>query len=222
VRLDELNVLFDLDGTLSYSAPGILGSLRLALAVTGLAPMTVEQEAHILGPPFYDSLPSVVGPERVAEVITAYRGFYDTGMFDTVAYPGIAELLDWLAATGATLAVATSKPEHFAVPIIDHLGLTDRFATICGDTLDGDRASKALVVGEALRRLGHPDPSTVVMIGDRSHDVLGAAAHAVRCYGAGWGYGASGELANAGAVAVLADPEQFRQALMTLVGQSSD
>jgi phosphoglycolate phosphatase len=215
-------VLFDLDGTLSDSAPGILGSLRRAFGVVGLTPMTAEQEAHILGPPFYESLPALVGPERVAEVIAAYRGFYATAMLDTVAYPGVVELLDELAAAGITLAVATSKPEHFAVPIIEHLGLADRFATICGDTLDGARASKALVVGEALRRLGHPDPSTLVMIGDRSHDVLGASAHGVRCYGAGWGYGGPGELAAAGAVAVVADPQEFGRIVLTLVGAGDD
>jgi len=149
--------------------------------------MTPEQERYVLGPPFHDSLPAIVGPGRVAPVIASYREYYaDDGMFDTTAYPGIGELLDWLAAGGITLAVATSKPEPFAGPIVHRLGFEALFRTVCGDTLAGERGSKALVVGEALRRLGHPDPATVVMIGDRRHDVSGAAAHGVRCYGAGW------------------------------------
>jgi phosphoglycolate phosphatase len=204
-------VLFDLDGTVSDSAPGILGSLRQAFADVGAAPMTRAQEASVLGPPFYESLPALVGPERVADVIEAYRGYYAaTGMFDTVAYPGMADVLDWLTGLGMTLAIATSKPEHYAVPILEHLGLAGRFTTICGDTLDGARASKALVVGEALRRLGASDPATTVMIGDRSHDVHGAAEHGLRCYGAGWGYGGPGELTGAGAVAVYASPQELR------------
>lgn len=215
-------VLFDLDGTVSNSAPGILGSLRQAFGVVGVAPMTPEQEAYVLGPPFYESLPSIAGAEHVADLIASYRGFYaDAGMFDTVAYDGIAEVLDWLSAAGVTMAVATSKPEHYAEPILTHLGLADRFKAICGDTLDGSRGSKALVVGDALRRLGDPDPSTVVMVGDRSHDVIGAAAHGLRTYGAGWGYGAAGELTAAGAVAVYADPAALLGELRTLVKDGS-
>jgi phosphoglycolate phosphatase len=213
-------VLFDLDGTLSDSAPGILGSLRQAFVVVGVAPMTPDQEASVLGPPFYESLPAIVGPDLTADVINAYRGFYSGGgMFDAVAYDGIGALLDQLAEAGATLAVATSKPEHYAVPIVEHLGLGGRFKTICGDTLEGGRPSKAHVVGEALRRLGHPAPATVVMVGDRSHDVYGATEHGLRCYGAGWGYGGPGELALAGAVGVYADPSELGRALAEVVGE---
>jgi phosphoglycolate phosphatase len=215
-------VLFDLDGTLSNSAPGILESLRHAFAVVGVAPMTPQQEMHVLGPPFYSSLPEIVAPDLVGDIITAYRGFYsDGGMFDVSPYPGIDGLLAWLAGLGVTMAVATSKPEYYAGPIVEHLGLHEHFATICGDTLDGLRDSKALVVGEALRRLGHPDPSTVVMVGDRMHDVHGAAEHGVRCYGAGWGYGAPGELAGAGAVAVYANADELRLGLVDVVGDIS-
>jgi phosphoglycolate phosphatase len=215
-------VLFDLDGTLSRSAPGILGSLRRAFAAVGLPPLTAQQEAHILGPPFYEVLPPIVGVERVGAVIAAYREYYAAdGMFDTVAYDGIDELLSGLTAAGVELAVATSKPEHFAVPIVAHLGLADRFVTIGGDTMDGMRASKALVVGEVLARLGRPDPSTVVMVGDRSHDVFGAAAHQLRCYGAGWGYGAPGELAGAGAIGVFDNPGELQSEFAQLLGDGN-
>jgi phosphoglycolate phosphatase len=211
-------VLFDLDGTLSDSAPGILGSLRQAFAVVGAEPMTPDQEQHVLGPPFYSSLPEIVAPELVPDIITSYRGFYSAGgMFDVTPYEGIDELLAGLTARGVRLAVATSKPEHYAAPIVEHLGLHEHFETICGDTLEGARDSKALVVGEALRRLGHPDPSTVVMVGDRLHDVRGAAEHGVPCYGAGWGYGAPGELALAGAIGVYAKPLDLAPVLAEVV-----
>ncbi len=152
-------VLFDLDGTLSNSAPGILSSLRQAFDVVGVAPMTAEQERYVLGPPFYESLPAIAGEDHVAAIIEAYREFYAAGgMFDTVAYDGVVELLDSLAEAGVTLAVATSKPEYYAVPILEHLGLVERFKAIGGDTLDGTRGSKALVVGDVLARLGGPEP----------------------------------------------------------------
>jgi phosphoglycolate phosphatase len=207
-------VLFDLDGTVSDSASGILGSLRLAFEAAGLPPLTPEQARPLLGPPFYESLPPLIGFDRVAEVITAYRGFYAAGgMYDTAAYDGVGELLEWLHELGVTMAVATSKPEHFALPIVEHLGLARCFTAICGDTLDGARATKALVVGEVLRRLGDPDPATVVMVGDRSHDVLGAAAHGIGCLGVGWGYGGVAELTRAGALEVCAAVANLRGAL---------
>ncbi len=108
------------------------------------------------------------------------------------------------------------------MPILEHLDLAGRFKAICGDTLDGRRGSKALVIGDALRRLADPDPSSVVMVGDRSHDVIGAGAHGLRSYGAGWGYGAADELTVAGAAAVYASPADLHRELDRLVKDSGD
>jgi len=201
-------VLFDLDGTLSDSAPGILASLRASFAEAGLDWVDADTARSLLGPPFWHSLPPLVGEGRVEQVVAGYRRHYVAGgaMFDTSCYDGIPRALRALAEQGYRLAVATSKPEPHASRIVAHLGLDRYFTTVCGDTLDGDRDSKALVVGEALRRLGSPDPDTVLMVGDRSHDVLGAAAHGVDCAGALWGYGSATELTAAGALRLCASP----------------
>jgi phosphoglycolate phosphatase len=201
-------VLFDLDGTLSDSAPGILGALRTSFAEAGLDWVDPDTARSLLGPPFWHSLPPLVGEHRVAQVVASYRRHYveDGAMFDTARYDGVAETLQALAGRGVRLAVATSKPEPHASRIVAHLELAGFFETVCGDTLDGGRDSKALVVGEALRRLGNPDPATVLMVGDRSHDVLGAAAHGLDCAGALWGYGSAAELTAAGALRLCAKP----------------
>ncbi len=203
-------VLFDLDGTLSDSAPGILASLRASFAEVGLDWVDADTARSLLGPPFWHSLPPLVGQDRVEQVVTAYRRHYveDGAMFHTSCYDGIPEALHSLAEQGYRLAVATSKPEPHASRIVAHLGLDQFFTTVCGDTLDGGRDSKALVVGEALSRLGTPDPGTVLMVGDRSHDVLGAAAHGVDCAGALWGYGSATELTAAGALRLCASPSE--------------
>ena len=109
-------VLFDLDGTLSDSAAGILASLRHAFAVNGLPPLSAEVERAILGPPFYESLPPLIGDVALPAVIAAYRAHYGAGaMFDTTVYEGVVDVLATLHATGVRMAVATSKPEHYAV-----------------------------------------------------------------------------------------------------------
>jgi phosphoglycolate phosphatase len=187
-------LLIDLDGTLSDSAPGILSSLRRAFADVGVPPMNESTQISLLGPPFYESLPPLVGADRVPAIIDAYRGYYDTAMFDTTLYDGMLDVLTDLGARDVTLAVATSKPEAYAVPIVEHLGVAGFFATIGGDALDGSRDTKAKVIAEVLRRLGSPDPADVLMLGDRSHDVDGARAHGIDCLGAGWGYGSASEL----------------------------
>ena len=122
-------VLFDLDGTLSDSAPGILAALRYAFAANGIEPLDAHTERTLLGPPFYESLPPLIGPEKVPAVIAAYRQQYgEGGMFDTKVYDGIADVLEYLHGCGVTLAVATSKPEPYAVPIVEHLELARYFA----------------------------------------------------------------------------------------------
>jgi phosphoglycolate phosphatase len=203
-------VLFDLDGTLSDSAPGILGALRTTFTEFGLDWVDPDTARSLLGPPFWHSLPPLVGEHRVADIVATYRKHYveDGAMFDTTRYDGVLQTLQELAGRGYRLAVATSKLEPHASRIVAHLGLESFFETVCGDTLDGSRDSKALVVGEALRRLGDPDPNTVLMIGDRSHDVLGAAAHGLGCAGALWGYGSAEELVAAGALRLCAKPAE--------------
>lgn len=213
-------VLFDLDGTLSDSSSGIIGSLRLAFDELGLARLTSEQEWTLLGPPFNVGLPPFIGETATPAVVTAYRRHYAQGMYDTKMYDGIDAVLGELRAAGVRLAVATSKPEVSAVPIVGHLGLTDYFETIGGDGLHYERGTKALVVAEVLERLGRPDPRTVLMVGDRSHDVHGAGANGIATHGAGWGYGAPGELTEAGAVAVHATPQELAAALRAVIARA--
>jgi phosphoglycolate phosphatase len=206
-------VLFDLDGTVSDSATGILASLRHAFAVNGLAPLDAATEQSLLGPPFYDSLPPLIGADLLWPVLDAYRAHYATAMYDTAAFPGVVDLLDALRRDGRRLAVATSKPEKYAVPIVEHLGLADHFETIGGDDLTGSLRTKALVIAAVLERLGRPDPSHVVMIGDRSHDVLGAAEHGIAAIGVGWGYALPGELEQARPTRICQTPAEVADAL---------
>jgi phosphoglycolate phosphatase len=206
-------VLLDLDGTLVDSAPGILGSLREAFAELDV-PLPPGGLPHtLLGPPLYTSLPGLVGDEIAPTLLATYRRIYgERGLLASPAFAGVDALLDTLRTAGVRMAVATSKAEVYAERIVAHRGWTDVFATVCGDTLDGERPTKADVVGEALRRLG--DSRTAIMVGDRLHDVVGARKHGLDCLGAGWGYAAPGELEEAGAVAVYTQVGELQTALL--------
>lgn len=200
-------VLLDLDGTLVDSAPGILDSMRAAFAEVGVPWPERGIGREIIGPPLHVTIPALTGDAAPA-VIAAYRRIYaDHGLLHSPPFDGVSELLSGLAEAGTRIAVATSKAEPFAERIIAANGWTDLFATVCGDTLDAARPTKAAVVAEALRRLGVRDGA--VMVGDRSHDVVGARANGLACLGAGWGYGAPGELESAGATMVYASPDDL-------------
>jgi len=93
--------------------------------------------------------------------------------------------------------VATSKPTRFAEQIARHFGFADDFALISGSTPDGSRDAKADVIRHALATLGIDDPARAVMIGDRRHDVEGAAATGLAAIGVLWGYGSREELQTA-------------------------
>jgi phosphoglycolate phosphatase len=207
-------ILFDLDGTLSDSAPGILGSLRHAFDVNDLPRLDPQTERALLGPPFYESLPPLIGEAVLPDVIAAYRDDYGrSGMYRTSVYPGVRAALEGLRAGGVRMAVATSKPEAYAVPIVEYLDLTEFFETVGGDELDGSLRTKALVIGKVLARLGQPDPVDTLMVGDRVHDVEGARAHGIATVAVGWGYATPGELVAAQPLTICATPADLAEVL---------
>ena len=201
-------VLLDLDGTLSESEPGILGSLTTALDSLSIAAPPYDVMRHAIGPPFEIGLPEIGIPvEHVPAVITAYREVYEqTGLFETLVYEGIVEMLDGLADAGLTLCVATSKPEPSARRVIDHLGLTSYFKVIGGATHDPSRRTKAAVIGHVLDQLGVTGGPELIMVGDRHHDIEGAAAHGIDTIAVAWGYGDRAEHEAAGAWAIAETP----------------
>ncbi len=184
-------VIFDLDGTLTDSAEGIVASFRHALDAIGAQAPEGDLADRIVGPPMHITLAEMGLGERAAEAIAAYRSDYTArGWAMNALYDGVTELLSDLRSAGVRLAIATSKAEPTARRILEHFGLAHHFEVIAGATLDGSRAAKADVVAHALRQVG-PLPDRVVMVGDRAHDVEGAAAHGIDTIVVGWGYGAA-------------------------------
>jgi phosphoglycolate phosphatase len=124
-------------------------------------------------------------------------------MFENALIDGIFPILLTLLAQGTRLAVATSKPEPFAEEILEHFDINEMFEVIAGATLDNRRRHKEDVIAHALTSLGHPAPQTIVMVGDREHDVYGARAHGIASIGVLWGFGSRGELVDAEAEHVV-------------------
>jgi HAD superfamily hydrolase (TIGR01549 family) len=184
-------VIFDLDGTLTDSAAGIVASFLHALGEIGATAPEGDLTSRVVGPPMHQTLASMGLGDRAQEAVTAYRADYTTrGWANNSLFDGIADLLADLRAAGVRMAVATSKAEDTARQIVEHFGIDGYFEVIAGASRDLSRSSKAEVVAHALAQLA-PLPERVLMVGDRSHDVEGAAAHGIDTVVVEWGYGAS-------------------------------
>jgi phosphoglycolate phosphatase len=193
-------VLFDLDGTLTESAPGIINSVAHALDAVGAPPLTSDVLLRFIGPPLIGSLREVANLDdaQVDAALVAYRDYFtERGMFENSVYEGVPALLQALVDDGRRLAVTTAKPLSAAAPIVEHFNLSRFFEAVCGPATDGVHETKAAVIADALTRLDVAPSREVVLVGDRAHDVEAARVAGISCVGALWGYGSREELADA-------------------------
>jgi phosphoglycolate phosphatase len=201
-------IYFDLDGTLTDPKPGITRSIQYALQRLDHPAMPTEDElTWCIGPPLRASFVRLLGAETSADLAMSYyrERFSDIGLYENGVYDGIGEVLTSLCASGHRLFVATSKPHVFAERIIDHFGLRDHFERVFGSELDGTRVDKSHLLEYALKQAS-VDPSKTLMIGDRSHDMVGAVNNGMKGIGVLYGYGSRDELLAAGAHHVCATP----------------
>ena len=200
-------MLLDLDGTLSEAGPAITAAVAVALARVGADPLDEAALRAFVGPPLEDSFAALPGMDErlVEDAVAVYRASYD--LLGSPLYAGVADALLQLRAAGLRLALATSKPQPFAEQVVDGHGLRPLLDVVVGSDRPAGRRTKGDVVAEALRRI---DPCrSPVMVGDREHDVRGAAAHGVPCIGVLWGYGDAAELSQAGAASLVRTPAEL-------------
>lgn len=207
-------ILFDLDGTLTDSAPGITRCVQYALTYLGKPKYRPEELNCFLGPPLKEQFMKFAGlSEKEADTaVEQYRERYNgIGIFENEVYEGIPELLEYLKKQGKKLGVASSKPQVYVEQILRHFDLYRFFDVITGSEMDGTRTDKAEVIEEALRRSGYSGRrSRVLLVGDRSHDVRGAKTCRIECVGAAYGYGGRKELEEAGAERICETVEDLK------------
>jgi len=200
-------LFFDLDGTLTDPKPGITGSIQYALEKLDRPVPTQDELTWCIGPPLRASFARLLGGEELADRgVEFYRErFGDVGLFENSVYPEIADVLAALSKTPRRIFVATSKPHVFAKRIVEHFGLDGYFEHVFGSELDGTRVHKDELLAYALEVTG-VDPAQALMIGDRSHDVVGAKKNGIDAIGVTYGYGSPTELLEAGASHLCASP----------------
>ncbi|MBE6773976.1 MAG: HAD family hydrolase [Ruminococcaceae bacterium] len=194
-------ILFDLDGTLTDPGLGITNSVAYALERYGIEVENRESLYPFIGPPLADSFMNFYGfdSEKAMDAITVYREYFrNKGIFENEVYEGVRELLENIKASGRKTVLATSKPEEFAVRILEHFDLAKYFDVVAGASMDEKRNKKGDVIKYAMEK-GAFRSENAVMIGDREHDIFGARENGLDSIGVLYGYGSRQELENAGA-----------------------
>lgn len=195
-------LIFDLDGTLTDSKPGIVSCLRKALDDRNMGDCGPLD--RFIGPPVeewtVELLPDGTEEER-AQLVLDYRDYYGReGWNNNSVYPGVKEMIVDLHGKGFPLYVCTSKAEHYAVRILELFELSKYFIAIYGDRVEYTDHAKSKLLGRLLSERAL-NPDSVWMIGDRTFDFEAARANNIPSIAAGWGYGTPQEIAQATAIA---------------------
>lgn len=205
-------IIFDLDGTLADSVPGIKLSILYALRQQGHAVNDELDLRPLIGPPMkqiFAKLLDPLGDSRIDEAVKIYRDHYsETGLLKTTLYPQVVETLDFLRQKGFSLYIATSKRQTFAETILKNTGIEHLFTAVQGTPPDGSLDDKSELVKHLLST-HHLSQQNSVLIGDRRDDIIAARANHIGSIGALWGYGSISELQQAGAVIFAETPKHL-------------
>lgn len=208
-------VLFDLDGTLADSSPGLLNALR---HMHGTLEMPVPDETELLtwlGPPLATILRERGhSDETAAAGVVAMREYLlERGFDEQELFDGIPQLLDDLRHAGVATAIATFKLQSDAELVAERFALASRMGAVHGRTAAESGHSKAMVIGRAIETLGLMPSRSIAMVGDRKHDIASAAELGLTSIGVSYGYGSESELRAAGADSVVHSVPELRSAL---------
>lgn len=202
-------ILFDLDGTVTDPFEGITKCIIYALDSFGVKVNNPNELSSFIGPPLFEQFKNFCGfdDEQAEMAVNKYRERYrEIGWKECVLTEGTRELLAELKGMGKTVALATSKPEPFAVKILEYFDIARYFDFIGGAEINcNGRNSKEAVIEYVINSLGISDRSKAVIIGDTLYDADGANACGIECIGVLCGYGTSEELLSHGAMAVAED-----------------
>lgn len=195
-------VLFDLDGTVTDPKIGITKSVAYALKHFDKNVEDLDTLTTFIGPPLKDSFMQYCGFSESDAIfaISKYREYFGVnGLYENTVYNGMEGFLKALKSMGKTLIIATSKPTEYAVKILEHFNLLRYFDFVSGSEFNGVRAKKGEVIAYALEQNNITDLSSVIMVGDREHDIIGAKENGIASVGVLYGYGSMEELSSAGA-----------------------
>lgn len=210
-------IMFDMDGTLIDPKAGMSKSIQYALSQFDIIENDLSKIERFIGSPQKESYMKYYAftEEQALKAVDFYRSYYkEFGIKQNKVYAGVKKLLESLKKKKMTLAIATLKPTPIADAIARHFELDKYFDLVVGSNPDGTRHSKTEIIAHILKNKNHPDKDTAVMIGDRKYDMIGAAENSVISIGAGYGYGAPGELERFSPARIVNSISELEKALL--------
>jgi phosphoglycolate phosphatase len=204
------SLVFDLDGTISDPATGIIRCVNHALAEHGFPTRRDDEITPHIGPPLEDTLSLLSGvddPQYIDELVASYRERYlEVGFAENELYEGIRETLAELEEQDYRMGVCTSKYEKSAIKVLARFDLLGHFDYVSGGDV-GIRKGNQL---GALLQEGRIDREAL-MIGDRNMDLIAANENGLPSCGVLWGYGDLDELRMEGPEHIISHPSELLQ-----------
>jgi phosphoglycolate phosphatase len=188
-------IVFDLDGTLVDTAPDLIATLNTILGREGLPPVAFAAARNMVGGGARHMIESGLRAEgltpvaaQVERMVGQFIEHYAAHIADrSRPFPGVEAALDELVRGGCRLAVCTNKLEWLSLRLLDALGLTARFAAICGaDTFGVQKPDAAILHGTVARAGGHS--ARAIMVGDAITDIAVARAAGIAVIAVDFGY----------------------------------
>lgn len=217
-------ILFDLDGTLTNSKEGITKSVQYALSKFDIHEEDLDKLEPFIGPPLIESFQKFYGfdTKKANQAVGYYREYFaETGIFENKLYSGISKLLAELKENKKRLVIATSKPTVFTEKILKYFDIYSYFELIVGSNLDGTRSTKSEVIEYALSKLEGVKNEDIVMVGDRSYDIKGAAINKIDSIAVTYGFGSQEEIRYAKPNYIVDSVEELKNLLFYPILNSS-
>ncbi len=211
-------IFFDLDGTLTDPAHGLVDSFAYGLSKMGITWDDKQELKRFIGPPLYTEWQEVYGftPEQSSKALDFFTEYYQVyGWWDNTVYPGVKQMLAKIKASGKKIVLATSKPEHFARKILDLFDLAQYFDFIAGAIADKIRDKKWEVLSYAIESVGAENmKEKCILVGDRKYDAEGAKICGIDSLGVLYGHGDYEEMRSSGFVYLCESSEAVAEYLI--------
>jgi phosphoglycolate phosphatase len=191
-----INILFDLDGTLTDPYSGITNSVKYALNKFDIIEENKTKLKLFIGPPLEKSFLEYYNFDKndAKTAVEYYREYFsEKGIYENNLYEGIDTVLNELNIRNKNCIIATSKPEIFANQITEYFNINNYFKYIVGSNLDGTLSEKEDIIKYIIEKYNLNKDETI-MVGDRKYDIIGANKNGIDAIGVLYGYGTKEEL----------------------------
>ena len=212
-------IFMDLDGTITNPKIGITKSIQYSLASFGIKEDNLDNLTRHIGPPLIDTFREYYGFDENKTKLAVMKfkeRFEDIGWCENEVYEGMEDMLKAFQLAVKTLIVATSKPEYMAKKILDHFNLSQYFTDICGSERDGSRSKKHEVIQYAIDKNAIKNKEDIIMVGDRSYDILGAKRVGIQSIGVLYGFGCLTEFEDANADFIVQTVSELHDVVLSL------